>query len=242
MSTQPKRTVTVFSTKGQRKAKIETDVTTWGPLKDLIAAEGYDVNSLLATENINRTDLANVGAVLPEGNFTVFLRPQKTKSGLDFGSMGFKELRSQLTEEDKELLSQNTGKNWTRCSKEDLINYLSSKSEEESDDGVEEVSQTSTNAIESVTVEDKIQLISKLLSEIKEECDDEEVDARCEIVSEEVQGLSEAIGDCQGESAEEIAAREAAEAEKAAKEAALKAEQEALDALNDEADELMDGF
>ena len=76
------RKVTVYSTKGKTNAEITTDVTTWGELRELLISEhGYEMDSLNATENINRTDLINTGANLPEGEFTLFLRPVKTKSG-----------------------------------------------------------------------------------------------------------------------------------------------------------------
>lgn len=129
MSTQT-RTITVFSTKGKRKSKIETEVTTWGELKKLVSKEGYNLDKLLATENITRRDLANEGATLPEGNFTLFLRPTKTKSGgKDYSNMSFKELRAELTDEDKTAISEETGKNYTRCSGGDIREYLNEKAD-----------------------------------------------------------------------------------------------------------------
>ena len=87
------RIITVFSTKGKQKSKIETSATTWGELQPFLMEEGYDLENLLATENIKRRDLLSVDAILPEGEFTVFLRPQKTKSGADISDMSFSELR-----------------------------------------------------------------------------------------------------------------------------------------------------
>jgi hypothetical protein len=75
------REVTIYATRGGQMKKIMTSVKTWGELQPLVKAEGFDLGSLLAAENINKTDLVNDLAVLPEGNFRLFLRPKQTKSG-----------------------------------------------------------------------------------------------------------------------------------------------------------------
>ncbi len=235
------RTVTVFATKGKRTAKIETDVTTWGELKSLVSNEGYDLGSLNATESITRTDLAHQDAVLPTGDFTLFLRPAKTKSGVDYSSMGFKELRAELTQTDKEALASETGKNWTRCSKEDIATYLSNKSAGAStttsttDDASEEASENaSENAIENADNNTaRIALVEKLLAEIKDTCETDEVSDRVDLVSDEIEGLVEAI---QAEESPEAAA------EKARQEAEAKAAEEEKQRLANEASDLMSGF
>ena len=79
------REITVFSTQGQTLKKILTNAVTWGELKPLVRAEGFDLSNLLASENKNKTDLVNDAAVLPEGPFKVFLRAAKVKSGADKG-------------------------------------------------------------------------------------------------------------------------------------------------------------
>ena len=75
------REVTIYATRGGQMKKITTAVKTWGDLQPLVRREGFDLGSLLAAENINKTDLVNDLAVLPEGNFRLFLRPKQTKSG-----------------------------------------------------------------------------------------------------------------------------------------------------------------
>ena len=75
------REVTIYATRGGQMKKITTAVKTWGELQPLVRREGFDLGSLLAAENINKTDLVNDLAVLPEGNFRLFLRPKQTKSG-----------------------------------------------------------------------------------------------------------------------------------------------------------------
>ena len=78
--------------------------------------EGYDLNSLLAAESINRADLVNDQAVLPTGPFRVFLRPKQTKSGTT--ELPYKEVRALIqsaiaSDGDKAKAHFNVGKNYT---------------------------------------------------------------------------------------------------------------------------------
>ena len=119
------REIVAYATKGGKIAKINTDVKTWGELKPLLKREGYDLNSLLAAESINRADLVNDLAVLPEGPFRVFLRPKQTKSGAD---LPYKEVRAKVQEiiaSDGDVAKAhfNEGKNYT-TKKGDELNAL----------------------------------------------------------------------------------------------------------------------
>lgn len=82
------RTVSIYSSRGEKASKIETDATTWGVLRGLIKEKGYEVDKLHASENVNKTTLEHVDAVLPEGSFTIFMRPKQTKSGAGKRSKG----------------------------------------------------------------------------------------------------------------------------------------------------------
>lgn len=75
------REITIYATRGGQMQKITTDVTTWGELQPLVRNAGFDLSSLLAAENITKTDLVNDLAVLPTTAFRLFLRPRQTKSG-----------------------------------------------------------------------------------------------------------------------------------------------------------------
>ena len=119
------REIVAYATKGGKIAKINSDVKTWGELKPLLKREGYDLNSLLAAESINRADLVNDLAVLPEGPFRVFLRPKQTKSGAD---LPYKEVRAKVQEliaSDGDVAKAhfNEGKNYT-TKKGDELNVL----------------------------------------------------------------------------------------------------------------------
>ena len=119
------REIVAYATKGGKIAKINSDVKTWGELKPLLKREGYDLNSLLAAESINRADLVNDLAVLPEGPFRIFLRPKQTKSGAD---LPYKEVRAKVQEliaSDGDVAKThfNEGKNYT-TKKGDELNVL----------------------------------------------------------------------------------------------------------------------
>lgn len=120
------RVITMFSTKGG-KNKVETEATTWGELKPLVE-EKYDLSNLQATENKNKTTLTHPDAVLPEGDFVLFLRPIKTKSGADMNDLGFRELRALVNNDSvKEYLNGVVpGKNWTQLTTDELRAGLNS--------------------------------------------------------------------------------------------------------------------
>lgn len=75
------REITIYATRGGQMQKIMTSATTWGELQPLVRNAGFDLSSLLAAENINKSDLVNDLAVLPTTAFRLFLRPKQTKSG-----------------------------------------------------------------------------------------------------------------------------------------------------------------
>jgi hypothetical protein len=75
------REITIYATRGGQMQKIMTSATTWGELQPLVRNAGFDLSSLLAAENINKSDLVNDLAVLPATAFRLFLRPKQTKSG-----------------------------------------------------------------------------------------------------------------------------------------------------------------
>ena len=73
------RTVTVFSTTSNTTTTLTSGASTWGQLKTEL---GNQVNDdMKVTIRETRNDLSNNEAILPEGNFTIFLFPSKIKSG-----------------------------------------------------------------------------------------------------------------------------------------------------------------
>lgn len=121
------RVITMFSTKGG-KNKVELGPNkTWDDLKPLVE-EKYDLSNLQATENKNKTTLTHPDAVLPEGDFVLFLRPIKTKSGADMNDLGFRELRALVNNDSvKEYLNEVVpDKNWTQLTTDELRAGLNS--------------------------------------------------------------------------------------------------------------------
>lgn len=158
------REITVFSTKGKQKTKIETGVTSWKNLKYLLTKEGYDLSNLLATESIGRHDLVNEDAVLPEGEFTVFLRPAKTKSGADVDIMSYKELRAAIKSAieiggDYAKKHFNAGKSYTNKSADNLRELLH-------DWNVSSFNSVTTTDFSNFTSQEKIDLILQLTQEV----------------------------------------------------------------------------
>lgn len=121
-----KRKVIVFSTRGNNLQQFETAAVTLG---DLIAETGISLDGVKATESVNKTTLDNFEAVLPAGDFKLYLRPEKTKAGSDFKNMSFADLKSYIvnTPGAKDYLNaeaKKLGKNWTQLTTEQRVKFL----------------------------------------------------------------------------------------------------------------------
>ena len=126
------REIIVYSTKG-KSGSFESDAKTWGEVQSDVRRIVGDLDNLIATESVNKTNLGHQDSILPEGDFKIFLRPSKTKSGAtDFSSMSFKELRVFIAEKGqacKDFLNveaKKSGRNWTQLSAEEMKSLLSS--------------------------------------------------------------------------------------------------------------------
>ena len=126
------RKIIVYSTKG-KSGSFESDAKTWGEVQNDVKNIVGDLDNLIATENVNKTNLGHQDSVLPEGDFKIFLRPSKTKSGAtDFSSMSFRECRAFIADKGqacKDYLNaeaKKSGRNWTQLSTEEIQKYLSS--------------------------------------------------------------------------------------------------------------------
>lgn len=74
------RVIKVYSTVGV-SGTIETNVTTLGELKPLLAERSINYNDMVLLVGETRNELNVDDALLPEGNFKLYLMPKKTKSG-----------------------------------------------------------------------------------------------------------------------------------------------------------------
>lgn len=210
MSTQAVRTITLYATKGGKKAKLETNVTTWKELKSLAKGEGYDVDKLLSTENVTRHDLVNDEALLPEGPFTLFMRPKQVKSGNRGAGLSYKDIKAAIKEDfanypDAAAAHYNQEKNYTTKGTEVLRDLLSSfvapsdkKVKEEVKEAASEVpttqEETTSTPVKTITNADRAGQINVLLSEIIANASSEDVKDRAdEIKTEFMEGLLNAI-------------------------------------------------
>ena len=76
------RIVTVITTQGDERATIHTSATTWGELQNDINEDGtFNASSAKAMVRGSRTPLAKDSDALPDGPFSLFLTPEKMKSG-----------------------------------------------------------------------------------------------------------------------------------------------------------------
>jgi hypothetical protein len=73
------RSVTVITTVGERKV-IETAATTWKELEREVK-QTHSLSNMKVVEGVRRTTLEHPDAVLPDGNFKLYLLPVKSKSG-----------------------------------------------------------------------------------------------------------------------------------------------------------------
>ena len=80
------RKIKIYTTNGM-PGTIETNVSTLGELKPILRQRevNYDGMKLLVGET--RNELSIDEAILPEGDFKLYLMPAKTKSGVDFDEM-----------------------------------------------------------------------------------------------------------------------------------------------------------
>ena len=123
------RTIKIVQTATASVKRFESEATTWRELADQIKGE-YNLDKVKATVKETKGTLEHHDAVLPEGEFTIFLRAAKNKAGgkNEFSSMSFKELRAWVKEhpEVKDYFKKNPieGRNWTQWSVEELANTI----------------------------------------------------------------------------------------------------------------------
>jgi hypothetical protein len=207
------RTITLFTTYGGIK-KIETDVQTWGELKDLAEAQGIDTSRLIATESVRKTDLNHAEASLPEENFTVFFRKAETKAGADFSQASYRDCRNEISEiykrdeNAKDHFNQG-GKNYTNKSTEELRSLITSyyasqevaeEITEEVQPGVEEVATPSAQEEvvpegQHISLKEYLNEVARVLENIELDEEDEELSDRVEFLAGEAREVSDELSD-----------------------------------------------
>lgn len=121
------RIVTTWASKGGAK-KIESDAKTWGELKSQLSGH-YNLSNLQGTESVSKVSYTDDRAALPEGDFTIFFKPVKVKSGsVDYANLSYREYR-ELMKTNSELKkfmdgAITDGRNWTQYKTEEFRKFV----------------------------------------------------------------------------------------------------------------------
>jgi hypothetical protein len=256
------RVITIVATKGE-KVKVPFDGNEWGDLKKLLekggkdangkSFSGFDLRNMKCVESQRRGTLEHPKAIVPDGDFNLFLMPYKSKSG---GSMSRADVNAKiksfmLKDETRAKAHFNEGNNYTRKTTDDLVELIESyepgTKKKVAANKAEAISQVVTSVkkaksenneddilanLQSLGFEEKLDVVIALLLDIKSEGGLVSVPAVAEVKKpvEEV------------ESAEAKAAREEREAKEKEEEKKRKEKEEEDRRLDKEAQDMMSGF
>lgn len=73
--------ITVLNPSTNQPVVIETDVTTWGALKDVLEEKEISTDNMKGLIRQTKVNLEDDGAQLPTTDFTLYLFPIKNKAG-----------------------------------------------------------------------------------------------------------------------------------------------------------------
>lgn len=135
------RKITVYNTGGKQGKVIETSSLNWADLQKDLSANGVSYSGMKAVIGKTKTNLEHKDAVLPGEDFTLFLFPEKTRSGAgktaaQIEGMSFGEVRAEIKaifekDGDKAKDHFNKDKNYTNKStaeiKQLLVTYSGAK-------------------------------------------------------------------------------------------------------------------
>jgi hypothetical protein len=77
------RKVTIYSPAGKNANQLEIEGRTWKELQSVLSRNSVSYSGMKVVIGENRHTLESENAILPDGDFTLFLMPIKTKSGAD---------------------------------------------------------------------------------------------------------------------------------------------------------------
>jgi hypothetical protein len=127
------RKILVYSTVGKTAFEIDTTVGTWGQLQELLSDHQIsNFSSLKSIVGETKVTLESPNAILPETNFTLFMMPRKTKSGLtheEIDNSAYRTLKDVIKKivkenpENKEFFSDKNH-NWTQLSTDTMKKLL----------------------------------------------------------------------------------------------------------------------
>ena len=126
------RKVTAFSSgQNSRKFVVESKAETWGELMKDFDAAGVVYKNMSVVERATRNNLVVPDAILPKGDFLVYLLPEKTDSGVDATAWPYKDLRGFIQSAiaqngDSAKAHFNVDKNYTMKSTPEMIALVNS--------------------------------------------------------------------------------------------------------------------
>lgn len=129
------RKIKIFTTTGI-PGVIETDVTTFEGLKPLLLEQNINLESTKVLVGETKLELSENEAILPDGDFKLFIVPVKTKSGWDeneeedtFIQDTLGEIREDVKQIKAILMSMDMGKKIeVDPDLEEYLNYLNNRS------------------------------------------------------------------------------------------------------------------
>ncbi len=174
------RKLMVYSpTAGKRVTEIDLDesIKTWGDLKPVLTE--FEVKfSGMKVFTQEKLALEINKAVLPEKDFSIFIMPKKTKSGVDPSAMSYRELRAEI----KDIIGENecakehfsSDRSYTNKSTDELRKLLTEWNDKEDEEECEEELEHEDEDLEDVKLgnqEDKtseiVSSVEKILQEVQ---------------------------------------------------------------------------
>ena len=77
----PKRKITLYNTVGKNKRTIESNAVNWGQLQKELHALNVPTDNMKVVIGETQNSLESPQGALMAGEFTLFMMPQKVKSG-----------------------------------------------------------------------------------------------------------------------------------------------------------------
>jgi hypothetical protein len=152
------KNVLIYFTSGASGKTITTQARTWEGLQKDLSENDIQFSNMKAVVGESRVTLESPMAELPQGDFTLFLMPKKTKSGIDYLNMPYKDCRKTIKEcietaDDKDAAKKFFGdgkKNYTQTSTDYMRNRLVAWFKQASKTVKETVTKKSEKVVEKV--------------------------------------------------------------------------------------------
>ena len=82
MAAATERKITIYNTVGQNKRTITSSALVWGDLQKELHAQGIETKGMKTVIGETQNSLESPQGALMKDDFTLFMMPQKVKSGI----------------------------------------------------------------------------------------------------------------------------------------------------------------